>query len=98
MYRLPKISGSLYIVPRKFVRCFRKGPKNEKQKICLANFGHVERSIKRIFLEQSYSLAAVLVETKSVMWRNFPHNRLSCGENLHMTGCHVENYLHMVNV
>ena len=32
------------------------------------------------------------------MWRNFPHNRLSCGENLHMTDCHVENYLHMVNV
>ena len=41
---------------------------------------------------------AVLVEKKSVMWRNFPHNRLSCGENLHMTDCHVENYLHMVNV
>ena len=41
---------------------------------------------------------AVLVEKISVMWRNFPHNRLSCGENLHMTDCHVENYLHMVNV
>ena len=41
---------------------------------------------------------AVLVEKKSVTWRNFPHNRLSCGENLHMTDCHVENYLHMVNV
>ena len=40
----------------------------------------------------------MLVEKKSVMWRNFPHNRLSCGENLHMTDCHVENYLHMVNV
>ena len=38
------------------------------------------------------------MEKKSVMWRNFPHNRLSCGENLHMTDCHVENYLHMVNV
>ena len=28
---------------------------------------------------------------KSVMWRNFPHNKLSCDENLHMAYCHVEN-------
>ena len=41
---------------------------------------------------------AVLVEKKSVMWKKFPHNRLSCGENIHMTDCHVESYLHMVNV
>ena len=39
-----------------------------------------------------------MVEKKSVMWKKIPHNRLSCGENIHMTDCHVESYLHMVNV
>ena len=35
---------------------------------------------------------------KSVMWRNSLDDRLSCGENLHMADCHVEKYLHIVNV
>ena len=40
----------------------------------------------------------IFVTGRQIIWRNSPHDRLSCGENLQMADCHMEKYLHKVNV